>query len=79
MEEHTIELPQLLKGLSQNGRMVLWQAMTIDILGEMLKSNDDRLHLGVLYDDARDMVRVDVAHYGHPPTFSFWGERVARQ
>jgi hypothetical protein len=78
MREEVIELPDRLKGLTHNERMLLWQAMTIDILSEMATDHDDRVVTCLLWDHDRGMYRTDVGCIGALPVYSFWGERVPR-
>ena len=45
MKEEIIHLSEHLKGLTDGERTILWQALTIDILGRMLKDDNDELDL----------------------------------
>jgi len=43
MKEQTIELSELLRGMTDGERTILWQAMTIDILRRLMQSDDEQL------------------------------------
>jgi len=45
MEVRTIELSELLRGMTDGERTILWQAMTIDILRRLMEHDDDQLAL----------------------------------
>jgi hypothetical protein len=45
MKEEIIHLSEHLKGLTDGERTILWQALTVDILGRMMSSDTDELVL----------------------------------
>jgi hypothetical protein len=45
MKEEVIHLSEHLKGLTDGERILLWQALTIDVLSGMLKNDNDELDL----------------------------------
>ena len=76
MQKHVIQLSDHLKGLSGAERTILWQALTIDILGAMQADEHDIVCLVVGRDRARDMLRADVSINDSPAFMLFWGECV---
>ena len=76
MQEHVIQLSDHLKGLSDAERTILWQALTIDILGAMQADERDIVRLVVGRDRERDMLRADVSINESPAFMLFLGEYV---
>ena len=83
MKEEIIELPTLLKGLTNGERVLLWQALTIDVLSGMLQNDDDELDVvfgvATLGDEARyyaHVARPDKSGETASVLMSWHGERV---
>lgn len=59
MQEHAINLPKLLEGMSDAERTILWQGLTIAELRKLQVSMDDLLHVWLTYEDGMYLVFVD--------------------
>jgi hypothetical protein len=44
-EEHTIQIPEIFKGMTASERTILWQALTIDQMRDYMKYDTDMLCL----------------------------------
>ena len=67
------DLGQIMQGLDESERRILWQALTIDVLGPLMKGDDDLLH--VMFgkrDDGQYRAQVDRQKDGSRAEHLLW-------
>ena len=60
MKEEIIHLSDHLKGLTDGERTILWQALTIDILGRVQQKDDDWINVA-FHKEPGGLLRADVS------------------
>ena len=83
MKEEVTQPSDHLKGLTDGERTILWQAMTIDILGRALNGAADWINVAFRKEPGgllrADVSRVNIKTGAETPLMTFGGEPVSQQ